>query len=107
MKRKSRLLKIWQIKGIEFFEEQEVFRLCSRRIREDNYAEDEFLTYLCFELFRRQQYDKVTLMYLANYFCGATADMEALWKVSRDYGIPSHKLSGADYYTDAVFGRYV
>lgn len=32
-------------------------------------------------------------MYLANYFCGATADMEALWKVSRDYGIPSHKLS--------------
>ena len=82
-----------QIKGIEFFEEQEVFRLCSRRIREDNYAEDEFLTYLCFELFRRQQYDKVTLMYLANYFCGATADMEALWKVSRDYGIPSHKLS--------------
>ena len=41
-----------QIKGIEFFEEQEVFRLCSRRIREDNYAEDEFLTYLCFELFR-------------------------------------------------------
>ena len=82
-----------QIKGIEFFEEQEVFRLCSRRIREDNYAEDEFLIYLCFELFRRQQYDKVTLMYLANYFCGATADMEALWKVSRDYGIPSHKLS--------------
>ena len=82
-----------QIKGIEFFEEQEFFRLCSRRIREDNYAEDEFLTYLCFELFRRQQYDKVTLMYLANYFCGATADMEALWKVSRDYGIPSHKLS--------------
>ncbi len=63
-----------QIKGIEFFEEQEVFRLCSRRIREDNYAEDEFLTYLCFELFRRQQYDKVTLMYLANYFCGATAE---------------------------------
>lgn len=82
-----------QIKGIDFFEEQEVFRLCSRRIREDNYAEDEFLTYLCFELFRRQQYDKVTLLYLANYFCGATSDMEALWKVLKDYGIPSHKVS--------------
>lgn len=82
-----------QIKGIDSFEEQEVFRLCSRRIREDNYAEDEFLTYLCFELFRRQQYDKVTLLYLANYFCGATGDMEALWKVLKDYGIPSHKVS--------------
>lgn len=82
-----------QIKGIDSFEEQEVFRLCSRRIREDNYAEDEFLTYLCFELFRRQQYDKVTLLYLANYFCGATGDMEDLWKVLKDYGIPSHKVS--------------
>lgn len=96
-----------QIKGIEFFEEQEVFRLCSRRIREDNYAEDEFLTYLCFELFRRQQYDKVTLMYLANYFCGATADMEALWKVSRDYGIPSHKLSERIITQMLFSGRYV
>ena len=80
------------------------FRMCSRRIREDNYEEDEFLTYLCFELFRRQQYDKVTLMYLANYYCGATRDMKALWKVLKDYGIPAHKV-GERIITQMVFSE--
>ncbi|MFR9063651.1 MAG: hypothetical protein ACLVJO_07825 [[Clostridium] scindens] len=50
-----------RIKGISAFDEKDVFRLCSKRIREDNYEEDEFLNYLCFELFKMQQYDKVTL----------------------------------------------
>jgi len=33
----------------------------------------------------REQYDKVTLTYLANYYCGATADMKKLWKVLKEY----------------------
>ena len=82
-----------QEKGLKAFEEQDVFKLCSRQIREDNYEEDDFLTYLCFEMFRRQQYDKVTLMYLANYYCGATGDMKKLWKVLKEYGIPSYKVA--------------
>ncbi len=82
-----------QVKGINYYDEQDVFRLCSRRIREENYVEDPFLTYLCFELFRRQQYDKVTLMYLATYYCGGTQNMKALWKVLTDYGVPSYKIS--------------
>lgn len=82
-----------QVKGINYYEEQDVFRLCSRRIREENYVEDHFLTYLCFELFKRQQYDKVTLMYLATYYCGGTQNMKALWKVLTDYGVPSYKIS--------------
>lgn len=82
-----------QVKGINAFDEKDVFRLCSKRIREDNYEEDEFLNYLCFEMFKRQQYDKVTLMYLANYYCGATGDMKKLWKVLKEYGIPSYKVS--------------
>lgn len=80
-------------KGMDYFEEQDVFRLCSRRIREDNYAEDEFLTHLCFALFEKEQYDKVTLMYLASYYCGATKDMRKLWKALKEYDIPSHKIS--------------
>ena len=75
-------------KGLNFFDEREVFRLCSRRIREENYEEDEFLTYLCIELFRRGQYDKTTLLYLSDYYYGATADMKRLWKALREYGIP-------------------
>jgi len=91
-------------KGLELFDERDVFRLCSRRIREDNYEEDEFLTYLCFELFKRQQYDKVTLMYLSNYFCGATRDMKALWHALQDYGIPAFKV-GERIITQMVFSE--
>ena len=89
-------------KGLNFFDEREVFRLCSRRIREENYEEDEFLTYLCIELFRRGQYDKTTLLYLADYYYGATADMKRLWKALREYGIPSDKL-GERIITQMIF----
>lgn len=91
-----------QLKGLNVFDEREVLRLCSRRIREENYQEDEFLTYLCIELFRRGQYDKTTLMYLSDCYCGATADMKRLWKALREYGIASHKL-GERIITQMVF----
>ncbi len=93
-----------RLKGLEEFEEREVFQLCSKRIREDNYEEDEFLLYLCFELFKRQQYDKVTLTYLVNFFCGATKDMKDLWKTARDYGIHEGKL-GERIITQMLFSE--
>ena len=79
--------------GIENYSEEELFSLCSRTIRETNYESDDFLTYLSFEMFRRQQYDKVTLTYLANYYCGATADMKRLWREAKDYEVHTHKLA--------------
>lgn len=82
-----------RLKGLQIFEEKEVFKLCSREVRETNYAEDRFLLHLCFEMFKRGQYDKVTLTYLANYYCGATADMKKLWAVLKEYGIPSYKIA--------------
>ena len=90
--------------NLEVFDEREVFRLCSKRIREDNYDEDEFLLYLCFELFKRQQYDKVTLMYLANFYCGATKDMKALWRVAKEYEVPVAKL-GERIITQMLFSE--
>lgn len=80
-------------RGLAGFDEQKVFRLCSTHIREEGGAEDDFLTYLCFEMFKKQQYDKMTLMYLADYYCGATRDMKMLWKVMREYEIPSYKMA--------------
>lgn len=82
-----------RLKGLEIFEDKDVFGLCTREVRETNYAEDRFLLHLCFEMFLREQYDKVTLTYLANYYCGATADMKKLWKVLKEYGIPSYKVA--------------
>ncbi len=91
-------------RGIEVYDEREVFRLCSATVRDTNYEEDKFLLYLCFELFRRQQYDKVTLMYLSHYYCGATRDMKRLWTVTKDYGIPVSSL-GERIITQMVFSE--
>lgn len=92
------------VKGLDAFDEKEVFIMCSKRIREENYEEDEVLNYLCFELFKKEQYDRVTLTYLANYYCGATKDMKKIWKVLREYGIPSYKL-GERIITQMVFSE--
>lgn len=93
-----------QEKGIDAFDEKDVFRLCSRRIRDNNYEEDSFLSYLSFELFKRDQYDKVTLMYLASYYCGPTRDMKRLWKVLKENEIPSYKI-GERIITQMLFSE--
>lgn len=92
------------IKDIDEFDEKEVFQLCSRRIREDNYEEDDFLLYLCFEMFKRQQYDRVTLTYLAGFYCGATKDMKQLWKTAKEYGVQTGKL-GERIITQMLFSE--
>lgn len=79
--------------GLDRYEEADVFRLCSKKIREENYEEEDFLTYLCFDLYQRDQYDKVILTYLTNYYCGATKAMKRLWNTAKDYGVNTHKLA--------------
>ncbi len=93
-----------RMKDIDAFDEKEVFKLCSRRIREENYEEDDFLLYLCFELFKRQQYDRVTLMYLSNYYCGATREMKKLWKVAKEYDVSTTGL-GERIITQMLFSE--
>lgn len=79
--------------GLERYEDCEMLGLCSKTIRENNYENDDFLTYVCFALFKRGQYDKVILTYLAKYFCGATYEMKKLWREARDYEVHTHKLA--------------
>ena len=86
-------LEVVRRKGLENFPEEEIFGLCSRTIRENNYENDDFLTYICFDLFKKRQYDKVILTYLANYYCGATLEMKELWREARDYEVHTHKLT--------------
>lgn len=78
--------------GIDFFGEEKVFRFCSKHIREEE-KEDDYLTYLCFSLLEREQYDKVTLTYLADYYCGATKDMKKVWNVARGYEVKTDALA--------------
>nr|WP_317282377.1 DUF5717 family protein [uncultured Sellimonas sp.] len=79
--------------GTEPFTDQDIFELCCKRIREEGYDEDEFLLHICFELFRRGQYDKVILTYLSMYYCGATADMKKIWHAARKQGVKTDKLA--------------
>ena len=79
--------------GLEHYEDCEMLGLCSKTIRENNYENNDFLTYVCFALFQRGQYDKVLLTYLAKYFCGATSEMKKLWREARDYEVHTHKLT--------------
>lgn len=86
-------LELVRQQGIENFEEEDLFGLCSKEIRENNYESDDFLTYVCFELFKKGQYDKVTLTYLSDYYCGATIEMKDLWRVAGEYEVHTHKLA--------------
>lgn len=86
-------LEIVKEKGLEQYGEDEILALCSKRIRESNYECDDFLTYVCFELFKKHQYDRVILTYLANFYCGATRDMKWLWKEAREYDVHTQKLA--------------
>ena len=79
--------------GADHFNTIDVFKICSKQIRESAYEEDEDLVMFCYNLFMKDQYDTVTLTYLVEYFCGATADMKKIWKAAREFDITTYKLS--------------
>ncbi len=79
--------------GLEMFDEEDAFRFLTKKIREEGYDEEEFLLYLCFEMFRRGLYDKVSLTYLSMYYCGATRDMKKIWHAAREQEIATDKIA--------------
>ena len=90
--------------GIEAFDEQEVFLMCTKKIREEGQTEDDFLLYLAFEVMKRGYYDKALLTYLATFYCGATRDMKLVWKRAKEYEVETHCAFRTNYFSDAVFG---
>lgn len=79
--------------GMEQFDEEEVFLLCTKRIREQEDIEDDFLLYVSFELSKRGMYDKALLGYLARYYCGPTKEMKILWEKTKEYGVATKDLA--------------
>ena len=73
--------------GLERFDKQEAFLLCSKRIREQSEVEEDLLLYVTFDLLQDGFYDKATLSYLAQFYCGATDDMKLVWRKAREYGV--------------------
>lgn len=79
--------------GMQEFDKQEIFLMCSKRIREQEDIEDDFLLYLSFELLKDGFYDKALLNYLAHFYCGATSDMKMVWLKAKEYGIKTNGLA--------------
>ncbi len=92
--------------GLERYTDKEMLTLCTKTIRETNYESNDFLTYVCFELFKKKLFDKITLTYLANYYCGATTEMKSLWRMAKDYEIHTHKL-GERILTQMLFAEEI
>lgn len=83
-------LKLYGMKG---FDKQEIFLLCTKRIREQEEVEDDFLLYLTFELLKEGLYDKAVLNYLAQFYCGATCDMKLVWQMAKAYGVNAKAIA--------------
>ena len=79
--------------GLDAFLEEEVFLMCTKRIREQEDVEDDFLLYVCLELLKRGLYDKALLGYLSHFYCGATTDMKFVWEMARKYGVATKSLA--------------
>ena len=79
--------------GMEKFDGQEVFLLCSKRIREQEQIEDDFLLYIAFSLLKEGYYDKALLSYLAQFYCGSTKDMKMVWRKAKEYGVHTKALA--------------
>lgn len=79
--------------GMNVFPREEILYLCSKQIREMERKEDEFLIYCCYQLLKNGYYDKATLNYLSDFYCGATCDMKRIWSTARKYGVTSTKIA--------------
>lgn len=79
--------------GMEDLEDDELFKIVSRQIREQAMEEDEFLVFVSYELYSRDKYDKNLLTYLCEFYCGSTYDMKKLWHTAREYDVTTYKLS--------------
>lgn len=82
-----------KLHGMRGFDKQEIFLLCTKRIREQEDVEDDFLLYLTFELLKEGLYDKAVLNYLAQFYCGATCDMKLVWQMAKEYGVNAKAIA--------------
>ena len=95
--------------GLERFDKQEAFLLCSKRIREQQEEEEDLLLYIAFDLLKEGFYDKATLTYLAKFYCGATADMKEVWQKAREYGVNTkgiaERIVTQMLFSETIFGE--
>lgn len=75
---------IWR-HGYTMVRRRLLIKLAAWKIREREYEEDEFLLHLCLFIFQDHIYNESILEYLAGYYCGPAAIMEAVWRAAREF----------------------
>lgn len=67
--------------------------VAGQRILELDYAEDERLVRLCWDIFRRGKYNEQILRYLCLYSQGGIRQLEELWMAAQEFGLETFSLS--------------
>ncbi len=92
--------------GIQAFDLDDVFELCKMRIKEHEYGEDSFALTLAYKLYEKKYYDEETLAYLAEYYCGPTANMKRIWKTLETHNMSRNKI-GERIITQSIFSEHI
>ena len=61
--------------GYEGIQDKRIMRLCSRVIREKNFAKDELLVELAYFAFSNGKYDETILQYLIMFYAGTSEQL--------------------------------
>lgn len=78
--------------GIEQISPKTCVKLCSYRILHQDQAVDEKLLAMCYQAFRANKYDIVTLTYLTANFRGLTKEMRNIWKAAVMFDVDAYYL---------------
>lgn len=67
-------------------------RLCSRIISRGEMEEDDIMTELTYQVFRKGKYDEFVLRYLVKYFNGLTRQLRNIWKAADSFDIDTRSI---------------
>lgn len=78
--------------GWEGIRLEKLTALLTYEIEEVDYESDDFLLALCAVTFQAKKYSKEMLQYLAQFYCGPTRVMAAVWSAAQTFDIDTRDL---------------
>lgn len=66
--------------------------IAGQKIQEAGCEEEEKLTGLCMDIFRRGKYNEAVLRYLCRYFLGSIRELERLWLAAKEFEVDTFEL---------------
>lgn len=103
--------------GIEEIDAVRLAAVAGSMAGKEEYADEEFLVYLCAEAFFGGKYDEAILKYLCENYDGSTKRLGEIWQAAKQFGIETYGLEehiliqllySTEYmeYTEEIFESY-